>query len=296
MAKGTVTKKVIVSNILKALTALLITAILLCCAALAAIFVVARGPSGDASVRLAATLAESGSIWGPIFYTHGELDAALTYSAPKLASAKLQTTDAQYVTSFSEISGEDWDGYIIKGISPKNLRATTAAGVAANATFSFGVEPMIDAYYTDGVLNYVGDENSVFCLCALNADGVLWAGGADIYTAVNSDLLWAIEADRVLVSGGEPMTGLSGGYGCRAAIGQAADGSIIVIFAEGDVIYPSGITYDELAALMYEAGAITAAAIDTDGSFIYGGDRLAGNAARDGLVIWSFSEGGAVNE
>lgn len=296
MAKGTVTKKVIVSNILKALTALLITALILCTAALAAIFVVARGPSGDASVRLAATLAESGSVWGPIFYTHGELDAAVKYSAPDLASAKLQASDTQYAPSLTEISGEDWDGYIIKGISPKNLKATASSGVAANATFSFGVEPMIDAYYTDGVLNYVGNEDSIFCLCAINSEGVLLAGGADIYTAVNSDLLWAIEADRVLVSGGEPLTDLGGGYGCRAAIGQAADGSIIIIFAEGDGIYPSGITYDELAALMFEAGALTAAAIDTDGSFIYGGDRLAGKAARDGLVIWSFSEGGAINE
>ena len=296
MAKGTVTKKVIVSNILKALTALLVTALILCTAALAAIFVVARGPSGDASLRLAATLAESGSIWGPIFYTHGELDAAMGYSAPELASAKLQAPDTQYIPSFSEISGDDWNGYMIKGISPKNLRATAASGVAANATFSFGVEPMIDAYYTDGVLNYVGNEDSVFCLCGVSTDGVLLAGGADIYTAVNSNLLWAIEADRVLLSGGEPMTDLGGGYGCRAAIGQAADGSIIIIFAEGDGIYPSGITYDELAALMFEAGALTAAAIDTDGSFIYGSDRLSGNAARDGIAIWSFSEGGGVNE
>jgi hypothetical protein len=296
MAKGTVTKKVIVSNILKALTALLITALILCSAALAAIFVVARGPSGDASVRLAATLAESGSVWGPIFYTHGELDAAVSYSAPNFAASQIKPADAQYTPSFTEISGEDWNGYIIKGISPKNLRATAASGVAANATFSFGVEPMIDAYYTDGVLNYVGNEDSTFCFCALSADGVLLAGGADIYTVVNSNLLWAIEADRVLVTGGEPMTNLGGGYGCRAAIGQAADGSIITIFAKGDGIYPSGITYDELAALMYDAGALTAAAIDTDGSFIYGGDRIAGNAARDGLAIWSFSEGGAVNE
>ncbi len=296
MAKGTITKKVIVSNIIKVLTALLITALILCTAALAAIFVVARGPSGDASVRLAATLAESGSIWGPIFYTHGELDAAVKYSAPDLSCAELQMADAPSAPSFAEISGEDWSGYIIKGIAPQSLKATAASGVAINATFSLGVEPMIDAFYTDGVLNYTGNTESIFTLCALRADGVLFAGAADIYTAVNSDLLWAVEADRVLVSDGVPLKGLGGGYGCRAAIGQAADGSIIVIFAEGDAIYPSGITYDELAALMYEAGALTAAAIDTDGSFIYGNDRLAGKAARDGLVIWSFSEGGAVNE
>lgn len=296
MAKGTITKKVIVSNIIKALTVLLITALILCTAALAAIFVIARGPSGDASVRLAATLAESGSSLGPIFYTHDELDAAVKYSAPDLTGAELQIADSPSAPSLAEISGEDWNGYIAKGIAPLSLKATAASGMAINATFSLGVEPMIDAFYTDGVLNYAGNTESVFTLCALRADGVLLAGASDIYTAVNSDFLWAVEADRVLVSDGEPMVGLGGGYGCRAAIGQAADGSIIVIFAEGDGIYPSGITYDELAALMYEAGALTAVAIDTDGSFIYGADRLAGKAERDGLVIWSFLEGGTVNE
>lgn len=296
MAKGTITKKVVISTILKVLAALLVTALILCSAALATIFVIARGPSGNASVRLAATLAESGSILGPIFYTHGELDAAVSYSAPELSSADIKIAQTQEVISFSEISGDDWNGYIIKGISPKSLKATAASSVATNATFSIGIDPMIDAFYTNGTLNYVGDDKSSFCLCALNTEGILFAGGGDIYTAVNSGFAWAIEADRVLVSDGEPMTNLGGGYGCRAAIGQTADGSIIVIFAEGDGIYPSGITYDELAALMYEAGALTAAAIDTDESFIYGKDHLAGKTTKDGLVLWSFSEGGTVNE
>ncbi len=296
MARGTITKKVVVSNILKTIAVLIITALILCSAALTALFVIARGPSGTASGRLAATLAESGSLLGPLFYTKGELDAALNYSAPDISCAKTNMAEITSAPSFTQVSGDEWKGYIIKGISPANLKLTANSGVATNAAFSLGIDPMIDAFYTDGVLNYVGTTESVFCFCALNSDGVLFAGGSDIYTAVNSDFLWAIEAKRVLLSNGAPMTGLGGGYGCRAAIGQAADGSIIIIFAEGDGIYPSGITYDELAALMYEAGAITAAAIDTDGNFGYGGDQLAKKSSKDGLAVWAFSEGGTVNE
>jgi hypothetical protein len=296
MAKGTITKKVVISTILKVLAVLLITALILCSAALSAIFVIARGPSGNASVRLAATLAESGSFFGPIFYTHAELDAAISYTAPKLSCADLENAKPTVVPSLTEISGDTWNGYMLKGIAPQNLRATTASAVSANATFSVGIDPMIDVFYTNGTLNYVGSDESIFCLCALNSEGVLFAGGSDIYTAVNSDFVWAIEADRVLVSGGEPMTNLGGGYACRAAIGQAADRSIIVIFAEGDGIYPSGITYDELAALMYEAGALTAAAIDTDESFIYEKNHITDKTTRNGLVIWSFVEGGTANE
>ena len=220
----------------------------------------------------------------------------LAYSAPAISCSETNMTEITSAHSFAQVSGDGWKGYIIKGISPSSLKLTADSAVATNATFSLGVDPMIDAFYTDGVLNYVGTTESVFCLCALNADGVLYAGRSDIYTAVNSDFLWAVEAKRVLVSNGAPMTDLGGGYGCRAAIGQAADGSIIMIFAEGNGLYPSGITYDELAALMYEAGALTAVAIDTDGSFIYGDNRLAGKASRNGLVMWAFSEGGTVNE
>jgi exopolysaccharide biosynthesis protein len=75
----------------------------------------------------------------------------------------------------------------------------------------------------------------------------------------------------VLISNSAPADDLGGGYASRVAIGQAADGSIILIFANDRGFYPSGITYSELASLMYEYGAINAAALKAEGGFYANG-------------------------
>ena len=61
---------------------LLVTAFLLTLAAGAALFITARGPSADASQRLAATLAGSGSPLAHVFFSEAELENSLIYAAP----------------------------------------------------------------------------------------------------------------------------------------------------------------------------------------------------------------------
>ena len=291
MARGTITKKLVIFNILKTLTVLLLTALILLLALTAAFFVVARGPSGEASARLAATLAESGSLFGSLFYTYDELDAALHYTPPSISSSSVTPSGNTLTSAVTPISGRYWDGYVITGISPEQLKMTAASDVAVNATLSLGIDAMIDAVYTDDLLTYVGDENSVFCFCAMGKNGSLSVGAGDVYTAVNSDFLWALEADRALVINSTPLTDLGGGYATRAAMGQTADGGIVLIFAQGKAGYPSGITYDELAALMFEKGAVCASALDSNGDFSFGNTKT----ANDGYAIWTFDQGGETN-
>ena len=111
------------------------------------------------------------------------------------------------------------------------------------------------------------------------------------YDAANSGYVWGISAERVLLRGGSPSDDLGGGYGSRVAIGQAADGSLILIFANDRGFYPSGITYSELASLMYEYGAVNAAALRAEGGFYADG---VGQLGEKGSSSFSFTvKGGA---
>ena len=89
------------------------------------------------------------------------------------------------------------------------------------------------------------------------------------------------------MSGGVPFRDLGGGYATRAAIGQKKDGSIIIVLMKGHGIYPCGATYDELAAVMYEHGAVTAAAVSPVGAAYADGKKVfsAGGTSRFAAVF-----------
>ena len=85
----TITRKHIWLTLLKCGIFLLVTAVLLAVAAGAALFVIARGPSVDASARLAATLSEAGSPLAGILFSDAELAEVSYYAAPKSADADI---------------------------------------------------------------------------------------------------------------------------------------------------------------------------------------------------------------
>jgi exopolysaccharide biosynthesis protein len=116
-------------------------------------------------------------------------------------------------------------------------------------------------------------------------DGILDIGAKTLYEAANSGYTWGIAVDRVLISNSTPNVDLGGGYSARVAIGQAADGSLILIFANDRGFYPSGITYSELASLMYEYGAVSAAAIRAEGAFYVDGVGQLGSKSENGFSL-----------
>ena len=119
----------------------------------------------------------------------------------------------------------------------------------------------------------------------MNEEGILEVGARTAYEAANSGYVWGIDADRVLLQNSSPAENLGGGYAARVAIGQASDGSVILIFANDRGVYPSGITYDELAALMYEYGAVNAAAIRAEGAFYSDGVGQLGSKNENGFTL-----------
>ncbi len=83
----------------------------------------------------------------------------------------------------------------------------------------------------------------------------------------------------VLVLNGKPMNeqmDLGGGLNPRTAIGQRADGSIILLVVDGRQVQSLGATYDDLVDIMMEYGAVNAANLDGGSStrMMYNGEVI----------------------
>ncbi len=261
-----------VKILLRVALALLLAAVILLTALLGAAFVIAKGPARSESDRLCATMAEKRYLLAGLFFSAEELERSLFYMPPAVSESEISLSGSYMMSLFyiDDISSA-WDAVVITGIDPAALALSERDDGASSSKYALGLAGDADAFIIGDFLTYRGEEGELYCFCAMGEDGVLDVGAMTAYEAANSGYAWGMSADRVLISGGTPATDLGGGYSSRAAIGQAADGSVILIFANDRGLYPAGITYDELASLMYEYGAVNAAAFTAEGGFFADG-------------------------
>ena len=80
----------------------------------------------------------------------------------------------------------------------------------------------------------------------------------------------------VLVKDGVMRTGLGGGMNPRTCIGQRSDGTILLLVLEGRKPDSLGATYDDIAQIMYDYGAVNAANLDGGSSSLmyYKGEQI----------------------
>ncbi len=274
---------------------LLITAVILLGALVCAAFVIAKGPARSASDRLCATFAEKSYPMAGLFFSAEELGEAVFYMPPEVVESDIALTDTnEYRISLHYIDDASyaWDAVVLTGIDPASLSLSRGDKGVADADYAFGLYGNPDAYIVGDYLSYRGETDEIYCFCAMSADGVLDVGARTAYEAANSGYVWGIAVDRVLMQNSSPASDLGGGYASRVAIGQAADGSIILVFANDRGIYPAGITYDELAAIMFEYGAVNAAAIRAEGAFYSDGVGQLGSKNENGFTL---TVGGGAN-
>ena len=80
----------------------------------------------------------------------------------------------------------------------------------------------------------------------------------------------------VLVKDGVMRTNLGGGMNPRTCIGQCADGTILLLVLEGRKPDSLGATYDDIAQIMFDYGAVNAANLDGGSSSLmyYNGEQI----------------------
>lgn len=136
-----------------------------------------------------------------------------------------------------------------------------------------------------------GEKNSTYSLAGLDGDGLLYVGRMTAAHAMGLGIQNAASYGPALIINGTPQNSkrsLGGGINPRTAIGQRADGAILLLVISGRQINSLGATLDDLVEVMLSFGAVNASNLDggssalmiyngeyqNTSSYIYGGERV----------------------
>lgn len=122
-----------------------------------------------------------------------------------------------------------------------------------------------------------GNKNTISTVIGFDEEGILHVGNMSGQEALERKIQWACCYGPVLVVNGESQTeGLSSGINPRTAIGQRADGAVLMLVIDGRQITSLGATMEDLAGIMLEYGAVNAANLDGGSSsqMIYNNETL----------------------
>lgn len=139
-----------------------------------------------------------------------------------------------------------------------------------------------------------GDLNTYYSIAGLDGDGILHVGLMTGQQALDAGIKYAASYGPALVVNGKHAGGaygLGGGLNPRTAIGQRADGAILLMVINGRSLGSLGATLDDLAEIMLSYGAVNATNLDggsssimimegeylTSSSYIFG-ERMVANA------------------
>ena len=118
----------------------------------------------------------------------------------------------------------------------------------------------------------------------IDADGILHVGWMSGQEALNRNIQWACSFGPALIVNGEAQTGsviTTSGVNPRTAIGQRADGAMLLLVVDGRQITSLGATYEDLVSIFLEYGAVNAANLDggSSSSMLYQGEAMNVNAS-----------------
>ena len=138
----------------------------------------------------------------------------------------------------------------------------------------------------DGIVIYEGElkwgsPGTTYNLAGLDKNGILHVGNMTAAHALDIGIQYAASYGPALVINGQPAgTSLGGGLNPRTAIGQRADGAILLLVINGRSIDSLGATLDDLIEIMLSHGAVNASNLDGGSSsiMIMNGERLTSSA------------------
>ncbi len=128
-----------------------------------------------------------------------------------------------------------------------------------------------------------GDATTPYHMVGLDADGILHVGAMSGNTAVEQGIQWAVSfithdglASSLIINGEVQQQNLGGGVNPRTALGQRADGALLLLVLDGRSINTLGATMEDVVNIMLEYGAVNAGNLDGGSSsvMVYDGEII----------------------
>lgn len=115
----------------------------------------------------------------------------------------------------------------------------------------------------EGVI-YYGEKGVRDGFAGFDSNHILHTGTMSYQEIVDADIQYGVCFGPALVVNGELVDAdsLPSGVNPRTAIGQRADGAVLMLVIDGRQVSSLGAKYSDLAKIMYEYGAVTACNLD----------------------------------
>lgn len=123
-----------------------------------------------------------------------------------------------------------------------------------------------------------GSKNTTYEVIGIDNNNVLVVGNMTAQEALDRGVRDAVSFGPILIVNGEAVevNGSGSGLNPRTAIGQRADGSILLLVVDGRQVNSLGASYSDIIDIMIEYGAVNAANLDGGSSSLlyYKGEYL----------------------
>lgn len=173
-----------------------------------------------------------------------------------------------FVGASGDYRGEP--GINVPGICEKYnaIAATNAGGFEDIGGVGNGGTPL-GIVMSEGELKY-GSLDSYYDLIGFDKNNVFVIGNMSGREAIKRGIRDAVSFGPFLILNGEPLqvSGMGGGLNPRTAIGQRADGAVLMLAIDGRQTHSLGASMNDLIHVMQEFDAVNAANLDGGGSTV----------------------------
>lgn len=237
-------------------------------------------PAAADDLPLESTEVSAEAIEQAVASNEGDVIELLDISGPNWKGKMILVHDPALVTVAAP---DSYDTYTFKQIPEFVEEYGAVAGITATG-FTKELKPY-GYVIKDGKIIYNGTQSPLPCV-GFDADHVLHVKKMTAQEALDEGVVCGVTWRPILIENGVRNTALGGGVSPRAAIGQRADGTVILVVIEGRSLNSIGATYDELADLFEQYGAVNAINLDSGRSaiMVYEGEVLTKVASGTGSL------------
>ena len=176
----------------------------------------------------------------------------------------------------------DGGGTTLTGLVSKYNAVAGINGGKYEDEVGLGLGGMPEGIVISGGQLLMGDPDTVYGVYGFTYDNVLVVGNMTASQAVAMGVRDAVTFGPALIVNGNSAgySGYGSGLNPRTAIGQRADGAVLLLVIEGRQANSVGASYADLIEVMLEYGAVNAANLDggMSSSMVYNGEEIVTNS------------------